>query len=159
MDEDEVPASVADESEATNLEKQVIACTAAEFDLLAYLVVSHHGKVRVALHAGPKDQEFIARDDRGLPIRGVRDGDVLPAISLDGVALLAAVSLTLGPAALGLSPITGRSWCERTVALLRTHGPGSLAYMEALLIAADRRASMLTTVDPLLATEIAEATR
>jgi hypothetical protein len=31
--------------------------------------------------------------------------------------------------------------------------------MEALLIAADRRASMLTTVDPLLATEIAEATR
>ncbi len=150
MGEGEVPAPVADRAEPTSLERQVLACTAAEFDLLAYLVLSHHGKVRVALHAGPKDQEYIARDDRGLPIRGVRDGDALPAISLDGVSSLPALSLTLAPAALGLSPLTGRSWRDRTAALLRTYGPGSLAYLEALLIAADRRASKLTTVDPLL---------
>lgn len=144
------PAAIADASEPTNLEKQVLACTAAEFDLLAYLVLSHHGKVRVALHAGPKDQEYVARDDRGLPIRGVRDGDALPAISLDGVSSLPTLSLTLAPATLGLSSITGRSWRDRTAALLRGHGPGSLAYMEAILIAADRRASKRTTVDPLL---------
>ena len=148
----EVPAPVAEKSEATDLEKQVLACTAEEFDLLAYLVLAHHGKVRVALHAGPKDQEYVARDDRGLPIRGVREGDVLPAISLDGLRTLSPLRLTLAPAALGLSPITGRSWRERTAALLRAHGPGSLAYLEALLIAADRRASKLTTPDPLLTT-------
>jgi len=148
----EVPVPVANRAEPTNLERQVLLCSAAEFDLLAYLVLSHHGKVRAALHAGPKDQEYVTRDNRGLPIRGVRDGDVLPAISLDGVSSLPALSLTLAPAALGLSPSTGRSWRDRTVALLRTYGPGSLAFLEALLIAADRRASKFETVDPLLTT-------
>ena len=71
-------------------------------------------------------------------------------ISLDGVTSLPGLSLTLAPAALGLSRFTGRSWRDRTAALLRTHGPGSLAYLEALLIAADRRASKLATIDPLL---------
>jgi len=151
MGEGEVPAPVANRSEATDLEKQVLARTAEEFDLLAYLVLAHHGKVRVALHAGPKDQEYLARDERGLPVRGVRDGDALPAISLDGASSLPVLSITLAPAALGLSPLTGRSWRDRTAALLRRHGPGSLAYLEALLIAADRRASKLTTLDPLLA--------
>ncbi|MEO8603548.1 MAG: CRISPR-associated endonuclease Cas3'' [bacterium] len=150
LGEGEVLAPDADRSDPTSLEMQVLACSAAEFDLLAYLVLSHHGKVRVALHAGPKDQEYVAHDDRGLPIRGVREGDALPAISLDGVTLLPALPLTLAPAGLGLSPLTGRSWRDRTAALLRTHGPGALAYLEALLIAADRRASKLATIDPLL---------
>jgi CRISPR-associated endonuclease/helicase Cas3 len=159
MGEGEVPAPAADVSEPTSLERQVLACTAAEFDLLAYLVLSHHGKVRVALHAGPKDQEYVARDDRGLPIRGVREGDVLPAFSLDGVGSLPALSLTLSPAALGLSPVTGRSWRDRTASLARTYGPGALAFLEALLIAADRRASKLTTSDPLLTTGTTNSTQ
>ena len=150
MGEGEIPKPVAERSAPTNLEDRVLACTAEEFDLLAYLVLSHHGKVRVALHAGPKDQEYVACDDRGLPVRGVREGDVLPATSLDGLSSLPTLTLTLAPAALGLSAVTGRSWRDRTAALLRKHGPGSLAYLEALLIAADRRASKLTTIDPLL---------
>ncbi|MEQ8768682.1 MAG: CRISPR-associated endonuclease Cas3'' [Planctomycetota bacterium] len=150
LGDEKVPTPALDGEAATLLERGVLECTAEEFDLLAYLVLSHHGKVRVALHAGPKDQEYVARDGRGLPIRGVRDGDVLPAISLDGVSSLPELSLTLAPAALGLSPLTGRSWRDRTAALLQTYGPGSLAYLEALLIAADRRASKFTTVDPLL---------
>lgn len=140
-------------AEPTSLERQVLDCSAAEFDLLAYLVLAHHGKVRVALHVGPKDQEYVVRDGRGLPIRGVREGDVLPAISLDGVDSLPAFLLTLAPAALGLSPVTGRSWRDRTASLLRAHGPGALAYLEAIVIAADRRASKLTTIDPLLTPE------
>lgn len=152
MGESELPVPIAARSEATEIEQRVLACAAEEFDLLAYLVLAHHGKVRMALHAGPKDQEYIARDERGLPIRGVRDGDALPAISLDGASSLPALSLTLAPAALGLSPITGRSWRDRTAALLRTHGPGALAYLESILIAADRRASDFTTIDPLLTT-------
>lgn len=151
MGEGEVPATAACDALPTDIEKQVLGCTADEFDLLAYLVLSHHGKVRVALHAGPKDQEYVVRDNRGLPIRGVRDGDTLPDVPLDGVVSLAALVLTVAPAVLGLSPLSGRSWRDRTSGLLRRHGPGALAFLEALLIAADRRASRLTTVDPILA--------
>lgn len=155
--EGEAPVPATDGSTPTELEERVLACTAEEFDLLAYLVLSHHGKVRVALHAGPKDQEYVARDGRGLPIRGVRDGDILPAVSLDGVSSLPELSLTLAPATLGLSSITGRSWRDRTAALLRARGPGSLAYLEALLISADRRGSKLKTSDPLLAESSGDA--
>ena len=67
--------------------------------MLVYLVASHHGKVRVALHAAPKDQEYRDRDGRGLPIRGVREGDRLPAMALDpAVAAMPALTLTLEPA-------------------------------------------------------------
>lgn len=145
---DDGPAPLGD---ATRLEAEVLGCTAAEFDLLAYLVLSHHGKVRVAMHASPKDQEYVARDDRGLPIRGVREGDLLPSIALDDDVALPSLRLSLTPAALGLSRSFGRSWRDRSGALLRAHGPGALAYLEAVLIAADRRASKLMTVDPLLA--------
>ncbi|MHB8874391.1 MAG: type I-G CRISPR-associated helicase/endonuclease Cas3g [Myxococcaceae bacterium] len=139
----------------TPSEQAVLKCSADEFDLLAYLVASHHGKVRIALHAAPKDQDYRDNGDgRGLPIRGVREGDELPAVVLDDSALpLPSLRLSLEPATLGLSPLTGRSWRERTLGLVDRFGPGALAWLEALFIAADRRASQLTTVDPLLAPE------
>lgn len=131
----------------------VLACSADDFDLVAYLVACHHGKVRVALHAGPRDQDYRdPGDGRGLPIRGVREGDVLPALTACArEPQLPAIALTLEPASLGLSPTTGRSWRERTLGLVDRFGPGALAWLEALLIAADRRASRLTTADPALA--------
>jgi len=138
-------------------EQQVLALDAASFDLVAYLVAAHHGKVRLALHAGPHDQDFRlpASDTRGLPIRGVREGDILPPTRLSpDESALPATTLTLAPAAMGLSPRTGRSWRERTLDLQRRYGPAALALLEALLIAADRRASRLTTPDPALAEEV-----
>ncbi len=146
----EAPASTASATDPSELERQVLACSADEFDLLAYLVLAHHGKVRLALHAGPKDQDYVVRDAGGMPVRGVRDGDVLPPILLDGERALPGLTLSLAPAGLGLSPITGRSWRDRTASLQRDHGPGALAFLEALLIAADRRASKLVSRDPLL---------
>ncbi len=132
--------------------QSILNCSADEFDLLVYLVASHHGKVRVALHASPKDQDYRVRsgDPNGLPIRGVRDGDCLPAISFspDG-PLLPELPLTLDPAALGLSVQTGASWRERCQSLLIRHGPGTLALLEAILRAADVEASRLTTEDPV----------
>jgi CRISPR-associated endonuclease/helicase Cas3 len=109
----------------------------------------------VALHASPKDQDYRdPGDGRGLPIRGVREGDVLPPIALDGSgSWLPPLRLTLEPASLGLSAETGRSWRERTLDLVDRFGPGALAWLEALLVAADRRASKLTTVDPALASQ------
>ncbi|MBX3131252.1 MAG: CRISPR-associated endonuclease Cas3'' [Polyangiaceae bacterium] len=136
----------------TPCEQAILACSEQEFDLLVYLVASHHGKVRVALHAAPQDQDYRDRDGRGLPIRGVREGDALPSVRLDASApALPELTLSLEPANLGLSPVTGRSWRERTSELQQRFGPAGLAWLEALLIAADRRASRLTTPDPELA--------
>jgi len=145
-----VPEPTADRASATSLERAVLDCSADEVDLLAYLVLCHHGKVRASLHAGPKDQDYLDRDGNGLPIRGVREGDTLPAIELEPGEQLPELRIGLTLAALGLSHVTGRSWRDRTQALLGRHGPAGLAWLEALLIAADRRASKLTTSDPLL---------
>jgi CRISPR-associated endonuclease/helicase Cas3 len=136
----------------TPCEQEILDCSAEDFDLLAYLVACHHGKVRVALHASPRDQDYREPGDgNGLPIRGVREGDVLPPVSLDPAsAPLPALTLTLEPATLGLSARTGRSWRERSIDLLDRFGPSTLAWLEALLIVADRRASGLETADPAL---------
>jgi CRISPR-associated endonuclease/helicase Cas3 len=135
--------------------RQILDCSAETFDLLVYLVASHHGKVRVALHAAPKDQEYRDRDGRGLPIRGVREGDQLPAVVIDfHAAPLPVLALTLEPAALGLSTRTGASWRERCLGLLDRYGPAALAYLESLLRAADVRASRLNTPDPALPKEV-----
>lgn len=132
-------------------EQAILACNAEEFDLVAYLVIAHHGKVRVALHSSPKDQRYRVDDERGIPIRGVRDGDELPCVVLEtGMPPIAALRLTLAPASLGLSPRTGRSWRERTLELQDKYGPAALAWLESIVIAADRRASRLRTADPLL---------
>ncbi len=64
---------------------------------------------------------------------------------------LPASRLDLAPAAAGLNSRTGRGWTERVLDLLDRHGPFTLAWLEALLRAADQRASRDTTLsDPLL---------
>lgn len=136
------------------LVERLLDCKSEVFDLVAYLVASHHGKVRVGLHAVPKDQEYRDRDGRGLPIRGLREGDRLPAVVLvPGEPPVPEVKLTLSPAAIGLSCRTGISWRERSIGLMNHHGPAALAFLEAILRAADVRASRLTTNDPALNVE------
>jgi CRISPR-associated endonuclease/helicase Cas3 len=135
--------------------EELLALDAPAFNLAAYLVASHHGKVRVGLHAAPKDQEYRDHDDRGMPIRGVRERDQLPAIVLEGAsAALPRITLTLEPAAMGLSERTGASWQDRVSRLLARYGPCGLAFLEAVMRAADVRASRLETADRLLAREV-----
>ena len=129
----------------------VLDCTAHEFDLLVYLVASHHGKVRVALHASPADQDYplTVDDPLGLPIRGIRKGDRLPSVAITPEGpLQPQLELSLEPAALGLSPLTGASWRERVQGLLQQYGPATLATLEAILRAADVNASRKQTEDP-----------
>ncbi|MCC7031603.1 MAG: CRISPR-associated endonuclease Cas3'' [Acidobacteria bacterium] len=133
----------------TGLEEQIVGMSAPVFDLVVYLVASHHGKVRGGLHATPKDQDYPDCDGRGQPIRGVREADELPSVVLaPGPSAVPLLSITLQPAALGLSPTTGASWRERSIGLLNRYGPAGVAFLEALLIAADRNASALSTADP-----------
>ena len=135
--------------------QRLLNCRPESFDLVVYLVASHHGKVRIALHAAPKDQEYRDRDGRGLPIRGIRDGDRLPSVALiPDTPALPEVILTLAPAAVGLSERTGMSWRERCMGLMERYGPATLAFLEAILRAADARASRLKTNDPVLPSEV-----
>jgi CRISPR-associated endonuclease/helicase Cas3 len=139
----------------STLVQRLLDCSPEAFDLLVYLVASHHGKVRVALYAAPKDQEYRDRDGRGLPIRGIREGDWLPSIRLlPGEPANPEVVLTLSPAAVGLSERTGMSWRERCQGVIERYGPTGLAFLEAILRAADVRASRLKTNDPALTSGI-----
>jgi CRISPR-associated endonuclease/helicase Cas3 len=149
------PANTSAIAQPSQSIRAVLDLSVEDFDLLMYLVASHHGKVRVALHSTPKDQEYIDRDDRGLPIRGVREGDRLPAVPIvEGEPAAPEICLTLEPACVGLSRRTGRSWRERTISLQERWGACGLAFLEALFIAADRRASMLNTIDSGLVSEV-----
>ena len=138
-------------TEPTPVEREILELGADEFDLLAYLVCAHHGKVRMAWHASPADQKA---EDRLLRIRGVREGDVLPPLPLaaadGGFHQLPATSLDLSPSEAGLSPRTGRSWSERVLNLVERLGPFTLAWLEAVLRSADQRASRRSIADKLL---------
>jgi CRISPR-associated endonuclease/helicase Cas3 len=121
----------------TLLEQEVLQLSPGDFDLGVYLICSHHGKLRCRLHASVQDHE------RGF-IRGVADTDRLPAVSIQsssGTETLPSLNLTLEPSYLGLSSQTGRSWTERIDSLREQWGPFALAYLEALVRAADVRAS------------------
>jgi CRISPR-associated endonuclease/helicase Cas3 len=138
----------------------LLALDELTFNLVLYLVISHHGKVRVSLAMSPRDQENPGPDG-SLPIRGIRDGDVLPELELadrDGTSLVVPqATLHLEPAKLGLSSRYGPSWLERVVSLREQYGTFQLAWLEALLRVADVRASRIADpLDPRLPRELAE---
>jgi CRISPR-associated endonuclease/helicase Cas3 len=138
------------------LEREILALSAKQFNLLAYLVCAHHGKIRLAWHACPADQQ--AADERPR-IRGIRDGDTLPPLVLTAADRtlheLPETLLDLAPATAGLNPRTGAGWTERVLSLLDHYGPFALAWLETLLRAADQRASRRTDVrDELLNPEV-----
>jgi CRISPR-associated endonuclease/helicase Cas3 len=99
-------------------------------DLVAWLVMAHHGKVRMT----PTPWNDQRMDD----MAGVRPGDRVPASAMALVARDQACQLDPG---LLLPSRAHPGWQGRAVALLEDHGPQFLAYLEALLRIADWRAS------------------
>lgn len=143
----EAPSSLGDNltvSPTDPLAGEIAALEPHDFDLLAYLVCAHHGKVRCAWTATPHDQE----QGNGA-IHGVREGDHVPAFELCDAEgqrrQVPALDLSLSAAQIGLGTLYGASWTERVHRLRERHGPFKLAYLEALLRAADARASRLPT--------------
>jgi CRISPR-associated endonuclease/helicase Cas3 len=114
----------------------------ARRDLVAYLVAAHHGKVRLSIRSLP-NEPMPSGDVRFA--RGVWDHDELPATDLGDGLIAPAVTLSLEPMELGLGenePFTGQpSWAERMIRLRHQLGPFRLGFMEAILRAADMRAS------------------
>ena len=109
----------------------------AQRDLIAYLIVAHHGRVRLGLRALPGEQE--PPEPGRLFARGVWAGDRLAPLVFEGVTLPETI-LQLDLMQLGDGP-QGPSWTARTRRLLETHGPFRLAWLEALVRIADWRAS------------------
>jgi CRISPR-associated endonuclease/helicase Cas3 len=106
-----------------------------EDDLAAYVVVAHHGRVRVSIRSMPGE-----RDAGGEVARGIREGDQLLPVDLGDGVMRPAVTLTLQQMSLG-SNGSVRSWTDRVLRLRDSLGPFRLAYFEMLLRAADERAS------------------
>lgn len=108
----------------------------AHADLIAYLIVAHHGKVRMSLRAMPTE---TAADGGKRFARGIWEGDVLPALEFDGERS-AETTLRLAIMELGEGE-QGPSWTARTLGLLDNYGPFQLAWLETLVRLADWRAS------------------
>lgn len=116
-------------------------------DLVAYLIAAHHGKVRLSLRSLPEEKQ--PPDTRRFA-RGVWHGDKLDEVDLGGGVFAPEVVLSLEPMELGEcveAPFAGEaSWIERALKLRDDIGPFRLAYLEALLRAADERASHLAPI-------------
>lgn len=119
-----------------------------DLNLVAYLIAAHHGKVRLSIRSMPNEMRPCAANGRPRRFaRGVWDGDELPETALGNGVTAPRVTLSLEPMELGLCeqpPFIGEpSWIERMIHLRDAPGAGPfrMAYLEALLRAADWRAS------------------
>jgi CRISPR-associated endonuclease/helicase Cas3 len=107
----------------------------AERDLAAFLIASHHGKVRMSIRALPG--ETLPKGG-GRFARGVWDGDELLPFTLDDGRSYESVRLDLGLMEMGRG-----SWLSRMLALRDAPnlGPFRLAFLEAVLRVSDWRGS------------------
>ena len=111
-------------------------------DLMLYLVASHHGKLRLAIRSLPGQDGLRSSEYAPHRILGIESGDALPAVDLGGGVAIPPVALDLSPVEIG-GGVNGRSWLARSLALRDSPelGPFRLSFLEALLRAADARAS------------------
>lgn len=121
--------------------------------LLAYVIMAHHGRIRMSLRDPPSGKRATRTSDNaggehaaGIPIYRTDDvpnflaGVQEPAVPWwprTGSMEISARWARVGRAENGIDP----SWTEITTKLLDDHGPFRLAYLEAVLRAADWRAS------------------
>jgi CRISPR-associated endonuclease/helicase Cas3 len=95
-------------------------------DLVRYLVLAHHGKLRVQVREPQEESEKV--------LLGLRDGDLLPmeVLGRSGHATVDLERFRLGGE---------QSWTRTALQLRDRYGPFVLAYLETLVRIADWRAS------------------
>ncbi len=111
---------------------QTVGGDCEDENLIAYLIATHHGKIRMSIRSLPNEKKPM---DGRLFARGVWDGDLLPEFS--GI-LTEPVKLDLS-----LMQVGAGSWAEKTLRLRDDSdvGPFRLAFLESVLRVADWRAS------------------
>jgi CRISPR-associated endonuclease/helicase Cas3 len=119
----------------------VLALMHGKDDLVAYLAASHHGKVRLSIRSLPNERR--PPDSATRYARGVFEGEIVPEADLGGGVTAPATAIDLSYMDLGGSIERGPSWLARMLNLRDRDdlGPFRLALLEALLKAADERAS------------------
>lgn len=113
-------------------------------DLAAYLAASHHGKVRIGIRSLPGQRRGFTDSNPDTDyLLGYRLStlETLPAVELDEGLRIGKTTLDLSLSQIGLAEDEQPSWLERSLDLLERLGPFRLAYLEAILRAADMRAS------------------
>lgn len=105
--------------------------------LSIYLVAAHHGRVRLSIRA--LERERAPKEEGRRYALGIYDQESLPAMELGAGVSLPETCLDLGPMELGHP----QSWTRQALGLRDdpTLGPFRLAYLEAILRAADWRGS------------------
>lgn len=121
-------------------------------ELLAeYLVMSHHGHVRKTLRDElPRDAKRIQRGAD--EVRGIKEGTPVTGFSMDGNPLPATPALSITCRQMGRSADGSESWTQSVLRLLSHFGPFRLAYFEAIVRAADCRASAAPITNVVMAT-------
>ena len=119
-------------------------------DLAAYLAAAHHGKIRLGIRSLPGRRRGTSSrhpDPHFLLGYNTDVLECLPAVNLGEVEIPETV-LDMSIAQVGLNHRDQRSWLERSLNLLEWLGPFRLAYLEALMRAADARVSQEETDVP-----------
>ena len=115
-----------------------------DVNLTAYLIASHHGKVRLSIRSLP--QEEPPKEFKGKRIaRGVVEGETIPPVRL-GAINLPEFTVNLSLMEMGACRNQDRerpSWLARSLALRDALGPFRLAFLEAVFRAADMVASQV----------------
>lgn len=109
-------------------------------NLISYLIMSHHGKVRLSLR-GPYKKHDAGNEESKEYLLGVRiAGEKLDGFASDVVSI-EQTEIDMSMANIGNDKAGNPSWTKRVIMLRDKHGPFRLAFLEAVIRRADWLAS------------------